>query len=487
MTKMIEKYVLADGFHINRRNFSSLFDFFNLSQANYQFILEKNSPLYQLIEAYGKYEWIIEEDNIEIFDSLLLFYKIFSYLDKEDLFSYSLHQINLFEVAKLEILSLLITRDNWCENDIKPDNYFIFDKAYAEDRKILILNMAVAAFWITTWMLKFEQINSGNFCIVFSGSCTYARALMEICRRTSTKCYVLESTFTGNDYFCEEIYQPIANNSNIRFSAFRQKVLKELFRDSTLVPEREIIKAKSKIVDIKNKNVTQPVASSLPKFKTQSKIILLAAQVVNNYSILVGYSGTLSSIYIYKALIREILEKTNFNLIIKTHPWERKKVNLQSSFTFDKLAEYLESLPVKMSERVLLVEHENLYSLFSLSDYFVTLCSQSGLEAALEGFKPVIIGEAFYSNAGFTSDYASATEFVADLVAAKCQPTMTLAEFRHFENFALAFFQAHTISIHKSGAKTLNKLFSSAYDTIKQSRRSAHELQVKPKWIKTNL
>ena len=34
-----------------------------------------------------------------------------------------------------------------------------------------------------------------------------------------------------------------------------------------------------------------------------------------------------------------------------------------------------------MAERGLLVEHENLYNLFSLSDYFVTLCSQSGLEA----------------------------------------------------------------------------------------------------------
>ena len=45
------------------------------------------------------------------------------------------------------------------------------------------------------------------------------------------------------------------------------------------------------------------------KFKNQSKIILLAAQVVNDFSILIGHSGSLSSIYIYKNLIREILEK----------------------------------------------------------------------------------------------------------------------------------------------------------------------------------
>lgn len=482
---MAKKYILADEFHIHKRNFPSLFQHID-SKGNYQFLLKKTDPLYKLIDAHGKYEQIIAERDIDIFGSFLLYYQIFSHLERDDLFAYSLHQIDIFETAKLELLSLLMTRDNWCQFDIKPDNKFIFDKAYAEDRQVLLLNMAAAAFWITTWMLRFDQIYSGHYCIVFSGACTYARTLMEVCRRTRSKCYVLESTFTGNDYFCEELYQPIANNSNIRFPPFRQKVLQEFLVDTALVPEREIIKAKSKIVDLKNKNVTQPIASSLPKFKNQSKIILLAAQVVNDFSILVGHSGSLSSIYIYKNLIAEILEKTDFNLIIKTHPWERKKVNLQSSFSFDKLSKFLKSFPPEMSERVLLVEHENLYNLFSLSDYFVTLCSQSGLEAALEGFKPVIIGEAFYSNAGFTSDYSNVDGFIADLIEEKCQPTMTLREYRHFENFALSFFQAHTVSIHKSGVKVLDRRFSSSYASIKQSRRSAHELQVKPKWIEAS-
>ncbi len=483
---MAKKYILADEFHIHRRNFPSLFQHIDSIKANYEFLLKKNDPLYQIINNHGKYEEIVTEKNVDIFGAFLLYYKIFSHLEQEDLFAYSLHQINIFEVAKLETLSLLVTQDNWCEVDIKPDNHFIFDKAFAEDRQTLILNMAAAAFWITTWMLRFEQIHSGHFCIVFSGSCTYARTLMEVCRRTRSKCHVLESTFTGNDYFCEELYQPIANNSNIRFPSFRQKVLQEFLKDPALIPEREIIKAKSKIVDIKNKNVTQPVASSLPQFKNKSRIILLAAQVVNDFSILVGHSSSLSSIYIYKNLIREILEKTDYNLIIKTHPWERKKVNLQSSFSFDKLTSFLQSFPPEMAERVLLVEHENLYNLFSLSDYFITLCSQSGLEAALEGFKPIIIGEAFYSNAGFTSDYPTVTDFITDLVEDNCQPTMNLHEYRNFENFALALFQAHTVSIHKSGVKALNKRFSPAYATIKQSRRSAHELTVKPKWVEAS-
>ena len=483
---MVKKYLLADELHIHQRNFPSLFQHIDSIKANYEFLLKKNDPLYQIISNYGKYEQILTEKNIDVFGAFLLYYKIFSHLEQEDLFAYSLHQINIFEVAKLEALSLLVTQDNWCDVDIKPDNRFIFNKAFAEDRETLILNMAAAAFWITTWMLKFEQIHSGHFCIVFSGSCTYARTLMEVVRRTRNKCHVLESTFTGNDYFCEELYQPIANNSNIRFPSFRQKVLQEFLKDPALIPEREIIKAKSKIVEIKNKNVTQPVASSLPKFKNQSKIILLAAQVVNDFSILVGHSSSLSSIYIYKNLIREILEKTDCNLIIKTHPWERKKVNLQSSFSFDKLTSFLQSFSPEMAERVLLVEHENLYNLFSLSDYFVTLCSQSGLEAALEGFKPIIIGEAFYSNAGFTTDYATVTDFVTDLVEDNCQPTMNLHEYRNFENFALALFQAHTVSIHKSGVGFLNRLFAPGYATIKQSRRSAHELTVKPKWVEAS-
>jgi len=483
---MVKKYILADEFHIHSRNFPSLFQHIDSIKANYEFLLKKSDPLYKIINNHGNYKQIIIDKNVDIFGAFLLYYKIFSHLNPEDLFTYSLHQINIFEVAKLETLSLLVTQYNWCEVDIKPDNRFIFDKAYGEDRETLILNMAAAAFWITTWMLRFEQIHSGHFCIVFSGSCTYGRTLMEVCRRTRSKCYVLESTFTGNDYFCEELYQPIPNNSNIRFPTFRKQLLTKFLADPNLIIEREIIKAKSKIVDIKNKNVTQPIASSLPKFKNQSKIILLAAQVVNDFSILVGHSSNLSSIYIYKNLIREILQKTDCNLIIKTHPWERKKVNLQSSFSYDKLATYLKSFPPEMAERVLLVEHENLYNLFSLSNYFVTLCSQSGLEAALEGFKPIIIGEAFYSNAGFTTDYPTVADFITDLVEDNCQSTMNLHEYRNFEHFTLALFQAHTVSIHKSGVGVLNRLFAPTYATIKQSRRSAHELTVKPKWFEAS-
>jgi hypothetical protein len=480
---MAKKYILADELHIHSRNFPSLFKHIDSTKGSCQVLLVKSDPLYQLITAYGSYKQIFLEKNINIFGAFLLYYKIFSNLEQEDLFAYCLHQINIFEVAKLETLSLLITQDNWCEVDIKPDNRFIFDKAYVEDRETLILNMAAGAFWITTWMLRFEQIYSSHFCIIFSGSCTYARTLMAICRQTRVKCYVLESTFTGNDYLCEELYQSIPNNSKIQFSSYRQKILTEFFKNPTLIPEREIIKAKSKIVDLKNKNVNQPLVDSLPKFKHQSKIILLAAQVVNDFSILVGHSSSLSSIYVYKKLIREILEKTDCNLIIKTHPWEENKVNIKSSFSFKKLADFLESFPPKMAERVLLVEHENLYNLFSLSDYFVTLCSQSGLEAALEGFKPVIIGKAFYSNAGFTSDYPGVSEFIADLIEDKCQPTMNLNEYHHFENFALAFFQAHAVSIHQSGLQVLNNLFASGLTPISQSRRSANELTLKPKWI----
>lgn len=477
------QYVIADEFHIHKRNFPSLFEYVKTSNIHVSSLIEKGSYQYSLINMHGNYASVLDVNDIEKCGAFLLHYYLFRSLSNKDLFDFSLHGINLFEVAKLEMLSLLMTKENWCETDVKPSTYFIFKKAIEENREELFLNMAAAAFWISTWMIKFNKIHSSRACFVFSGSYIYTKSLMDICRKTSTKCYVLESTFTGNDYFCEERYDAIPNNSNIRYASFREKLISEKCEDKSFVIEREIIKAKSKIVEMRNKNVCQPKVSSLPKFRDPSKkTILIAAQVVNDYSILVGNSSSLSSIYLYKHLIKELIEKTSFNIIVKTHPWERKKVNLKSSFTFSKLLNFSSSFSTEFADRILIIEDENLYNLFSVSDYFFTLCSQSALEAALEGFKPVIIGKSFYSEAGFTSDFESIDDFIESLSDGMCSPSLTLDEYRSFESFILAFFQGHTVSVHQSGISKLRKLFASKYTRIQQKRRLSKELEVCPKW-----
>ena len=96
---MVKKYILADEFHIHKRNFPSLFQHIDSIKANYEFLLKKSDPLYKIINNHGNYKQIIIDKNVDIFGAFLLYYKIFSHLNPEDLFTYSLHQINIFEVA----------------------------------------------------------------------------------------------------------------------------------------------------------------------------------------------------------------------------------------------------------------------------------------------------------------------------------------------------------------------------------------------------
>jgi hypothetical protein len=483
---MAIKFLFADEFHIHERNFPTLFQFIEKNSISFKYLLVKQDNLYELIRCHGQYDLVLDQKDSKDFNIFIHYLDKFKKLSSCQLYNYKLYEINLFETCRMEMLSLLITQDNWCEVDVRPDNQYVFNKAFQEDRQVLLMNMAAAAFWLTTWMEKFQDIHAYHCCFVFSGSCIYTRTLMEILRRTSTKCYVLESTFTGNDYLCEELYQPLPNNSSIQFRALRQKLLAELPALGLLL-EKEIIKAKSKMVNINNKNVVQPPSTSLKKFLHNAETVLLIGQVVNDFSILLGKSTSLSSIYIYKHLIYQMLKQTEYNIIIKTHPWENKKVHLTSPFTRNKLSDFLKSLPQEFADRVLLVEHENLYNLFELSNYVLTLCSQSGLEAALEGFKPIILGKAFYSHAGFTSDYSTVESLVAAMVAGQCNNVLTLEEYRNFELFITSFFQRHTISVHDSGISTLKKLFTPAYVPIEQAYRQARELETKPKWLKTQM
>ncbi|HCN9346693.1 TPA: capsular biosynthesis protein, partial [Escherichia coli] len=94
-------------------------------------------------------------------------------------------------------------------------------------------------------------------------------------------------------------------------------------------------------------------------------------------------------------------------VIFKSHPWERHKNNIRSALTFEKIHEYIKELPDDKSSRVFIIEDFNLESLIKQSDHIVTLCSQSAIEAAFLGVKPIQLGNAFYGQKGFTYDFDS--------------------------------------------------------------------------------
>ncbi|ENB5387819.1 capsular biosynthesis protein, partial [Escherichia coli] len=144
-------------------------------------------------------------------------------------------------------------------------------------------------------------------------------------------------------------------------------------------------------------------------------------------------------------------------IVFKSHPWERQKNNVRSALTLDKINEHIKSLSLDKSSRVLLTEHFNLEGLIKQSDYIVTLCSQSAIEAAFWGMKPIQLGNAFYGQKGFTHDYDSIDEFYADLQKNKLNKYLTVDEYDNLECFLVKFLEKSLISVHKSGILSLEK------------------------------
>lgn len=84
-------------------------------------------------------------------------------------------------------------------------------------------------------------------------------------------------------------------------------------------------KAINKLILSKNKNVVQPSRSGKRVFNNGKRNVIIVGQVLNDYSIIESHLPYHSSIEIYKDVISDILNNTDFNLIFKAHPWEEKK------------------------------------------------------------------------------------------------------------------------------------------------------------------
>lgn len=447
---MTKKYsiLVPDDLHINQRNFTSFFKFVEKSGASVKFVKGRRD----WISLFGNYETKSQELNE--------FARVLSHLDRETLFNYSVKGVNLFKISRAEILSKVIVGSSWFNEPLPSKSEEIFHKMLLLNKQVLMQCLAAAWGWLDFWSKFLADEKEFTHCCVFSGSLIYQRSLVELLRYTPTKVLHMESFFTGNDYYCEEKYEPIANNCDIRHQAVFESLAPTVQGNDL---DKDRMKAINKVVLAKNKNVVQPDFGEEVVFPLPGKVVTVLGQVVNDFSLL-EYKGVgLSSISFYKEIIITLI-RGGFNVVFKSHPWEEKKTNIEKSLTKEVLSDYFSGFSSEEKKRIKMVDHYPIDRLFSISSFVVGLNSQSLIEAAFHGLKPVQFGNAFFGRRGFTSDYClnSCDRFLADINAGRISGSLDLDEFVIFEEFLRRLMQGQLVSVHDSGVARLSSIFESS-------------------------
>lgn len=441
------KILVPDDLHLNQRNFPSFYKFVEKSSSSIKFIKDRRD----WVALYGNYESKVSELNEKS--------RVLACLPADTLFNYNVRGVNLFKVSRAEILSKVSVEPEWYETPYPDTLRGIFDKLLQNNKPVLMLCLAAAWDWLDFWSKTLADEHAFTHCCIFSGSLIYQRSLIEMLRYTPTKVMLMESFFTGNDYYCEEKYGPIANNCEIRHKAIYESLDFEI---SDNEKDKERVKAINKIILAKNKNVQQPESGEDIIFQNSGKIVVVLGQVINDFSLLEYNNAGLASISFYKELIGELV-RSGFNVIFKSHPWEEKKVNIKKSLTRDILLNYIEGLSELEKSRIKIVDHYPIEKIFEISDFVAGLNSQTLIEAAFNGLKPFQFGNAFFGGKGFTGDYplTGCKDFVKDISSGGVNGVMNFLEYKNFETFLCRLLQGQLVSVHDSGVSKLDSIFFS--------------------------
>ncbi len=436
--------LLADDLHINVKNFASFHNFMKQQGATVKNINTRRD----WITVYGHYEPMASVRERA---------RLLAKLVADELYTYQVKGVNLFNVARAEVMARVVVQPEWHCARYPHTSRGIFDQLMAQNKQVLFLGLAAAWDWLDFWTQALADEKQFTHACIFSGSLIYQRTLMELLRFTPTKVIVMETFFTGNDYYCEEKYEPIANNTNLKHKTVFESLARE--EPENLV-DRERIKAINKVLAMNNKNVQQPDTGVPLVFADEAKIVTIFGQVVNDFSLLEYRGIGLCSIALYKELIHE-LASSGFNVVFKAHPWEEKRANIGRPLTRDVIRNYIATLPEPLQQRVQVVNHYPIDKLFAMSDAVVGLNSQSLIEAAFHGFKPIQFGDAFFGNKGFTHDFtpAQVSEVVLSLRQGSLSGSLSLTEYRCFQDFLVTALQRFLVSCFDSGLVRLAKVF----------------------------
>ncbi len=151
----------------------------------------------------------------------------------------------------------------------------------------------------------------------------------------------------------------------------------------------------------------------LPKDFDGPTVVFLG-QVYTDSSILFGSGGWQGTVQVVQELMKLCL-KRGARLIVKLHPKESAGCapitnKPYEKLTYRKLIEAAALDPEPREKAHIVIDETNRYNTHALvqqANAVVTINSQAGLEAAMQGVPVVVCGEAFYGGLGFTYDAIS--------------------------------------------------------------------------------
>lgn len=430
----------SDDFNFRKENFAALYSFFEKYSIIYDYDKKHTNKKKEQIISY-KY------DNIDV----------------DTIYSEKYLNINIYNIYVYELIYMCSSTHKWKYLNIPANDRELCILLYNNFKDELFSLREKTLFFINYWnnVLKEKSINAG---ISFGGNLIYANSYAKVLASKNIPHFCLEHFFTGNDFYFERRYEPLPNNSILQNEVYCREQLK-LVCDKT----KKFIKLKNE----KNKNVKQPQYTS----SFGHDYILIIAQVSNDFSILSKNNIFKNTIKFYLDIIDNILNKTKYDIIVKTHPYELKKVADPSLTTFSILRNKLMTIG-NLKDRVRIVEDFSINSLIDNAYIVVTINSQAGLVAAGR-FKPVVcFGGAFYGHKGFTYDYTNINEFIKNIDNIQ----ITLDHYTNYLHFMDATFN-HLIGIGEE--EKIKKIFDGSVSITKKAvdniKNSNTDTQQRPK------
>lgn len=427
--------LLPDNRHFHRRNFAPLFA--HLKAANIPYTRLRSRRRWW--KRHGDYRAFAQR--------LAPHLRILESLDPAALLDHRHHGIRVMDCARSELLCLLLSRPHWYNGMGSNDAAHVLSRAWenTEDRRDLLLCLAAACDWLDHWSRTLDQLTPTHIC-VFSGSYIYTRTLQALADARGLRAFALESFFTGNDFYFEERTTPLPNRSQLRQPEHRSAI--PLPADDIALHDRLRAEMHRRLRLMRNKNVRQKGPAPLvpAPFPPRSKpVVLIIGQVLNDFSLIETPLAEGSSLAIYRRLIHGLLERTDAHIIFKAHPWERRRPNLRAPLTRNAIQALADSLPAPLRNRLHVEEKAPITGLFPHVDHVVGLCSQGLLEACQAGLKPAQIGDAAFGNGGFTHDLPDADSFVDALAGGHLDGTLSLEDYRAFEDFMVRALVLHLL------------------------------------------
>ena len=115
--------LVADSLHINKRNFTSFFQFVEKIKPKTIHFEDSHKDWLALYGVYDKK-----------LDKLYEKIDILSKLDSDDLFNFKIHDIKLFPICRSEIMTLVGTLPLWYDNPYPESQIEIFNKLFANNK-----------------------------------------------------------------------------------------------------------------------------------------------------------------------------------------------------------------------------------------------------------------------------------------------------------------------------------------------------------------